>query len=314
MDHAVAVEERDLDQSEEQHRPAFFRPGARSARKRHQRHDATLAVVVRAHHEEDVLDRDHQHQCPGDQRQHAVNPRRRHRGRPLKALPHRIKGRRADVAVDHAERGDGQVPLDRSRGVGARRGGVRGRCSRFAQLASFPAPRCIPLARAREIAQEKVDASSISNARGVGIGLCQARFIADAGGRNDGEDGLRSRDVRLFEHGGWERAASGPTPPAFSPMPAAPPIEVASLAASAARSGIRVLDLACGPGLVTGAATRRDAAATGYDFSIAILTRGARGPIPTSRFDQGDAEASPLRGWHVRRRRLEFRDAPFPAP
>lgn len=95
--------------------------------------------------------------------------------------------------------------------------------------------------------------------------------------------------IRQFEHAGWERAASAY---AHTFAQASGAYVEALLNRTAAGRGTRILDLACGPGVVTGAAARRGAAATGYDFSAAML-REARAAHPALHFEQGDAEALP---------------------
>ena len=96
--------------------------------------------------------------------------------------------------------------------------------------------------------------------------------------------------VRAFEHAGWEKAA-----PAYGDTFAAASGEYvdALLDAADIRPEFRVLDLCCGPGLVTEAAARRGAAATGLDFSPAMLAE-ARAAHPGLHFDEGDAEAMPV--------------------
>ncbi|HEY1797666.1 MAG TPA: methyltransferase domain-containing protein [Stellaceae bacterium] len=95
--------------------------------------------------------------------------------------------------------------------------------------------------------------------------------------------------IRQFEHAGWERAA-GAYADTFAH--ASGTYIQALLDAAAIGTGIRVLDLACGPGIVTWAAARRGAVATGYDFSAAML-REAQRQHPDMTFEQGDAEALP---------------------
>jgi SAM-dependent methyltransferase len=95
--------------------------------------------------------------------------------------------------------------------------------------------------------------------------------------------------IRQFEHAGWERAAAAY---ADTFAHASGAYIDALLDRAAVGAGTRVLDLACGPGLVTWAAARRGAIATGYDFSEAML-REARRAHPDITFYQGDAEALP---------------------
>ena len=90
-----------------------------------------FALVVGAHHDRDVFDRDDQQQRVDDERQHAedVRVRRGHRMRAEEALAHRIQRTGADVAIDDADSGQrewkdrawsrgsaGQVPPIRRRG------------------------------------------------------------------------------------------------------------------------------------------------------------------------------------------------------
>jgi SAM-dependent methyltransferase len=93
--------------------------------------------------------------------------------------------------------------------------------------------------------------------------------------------------VRAFEHGRWQRAAAvyestfaGATRPYVDAL----------LDAAAVGSGMRLLDIACGPGLVASSAVARGAMATGMDFSPAMLAV-ARQRNAAIRFDEGDAES-----------------------
>ena len=96
--------------------------------------------------------------------------------------------------------------------------------------------------------------------------------------------------VRAFEHAGWEKAAS-----AYSATFATASGEFveALLDAAEISAQTQMLDLCCGPGMVTGAASRRGAIAGGLDFSPAMLAE-ARANFPNLRFHQVDAEAMPL--------------------
>ena len=95
--------------------------------------------------------------------------------------------------------------------------------------------------------------------------------------------------VRAFEHAGWQRAA-GEYDATFARASA--PFVGALLDAADIGAGVRLLDLCCGTGVVTGAAGRRGAVPTGVDFSPAMLAE-ARRAHPQLRFDEGDAEALP---------------------
>jgi SAM-dependent methyltransferase len=90
-----------------------------------------------------------------------------------------------------------------------------------------------------------------------------------------------------FERVGWERAARFYVD-SFGPltMQAAP----ALLDAVGAKEGLRLLDVACGPGFVAAAAAKRRATATGLDFAAAMIDEATR-RHPGIEFQQGDAEA-----------------------
>ena len=89
--------------------------------------------------------------------------------------------------------------------------------------------------------------------------------------------------VRAFEHGRWQRAAT--VYEATFASATRPFIDALLDAADVAR-GVRLLDIACGPGFVASQARERGADATGLDFSPAMLAvaaardaaRGARNP------------------------------------
>jgi SAM-dependent methyltransferase len=95
--------------------------------------------------------------------------------------------------------------------------------------------------------------------------------------------------VRHFERARWQQAASAyeasfatATKQFIDPL----------LDAADIQSGTRLLDIACGPGLVTARAKLRGAVPCGLDFSSAMLAI-ARMRHPTIDFDEGDAETLP---------------------
>lgn len=95
---------------------------------------------------------------------------------------------------------------------------------------------------------------------------------------------------REFEHAGWERAASD-YPVTFGRVTSLviePLLDAARVA-----GGDRLLDVACGPGLVAAAAIRRGAVATGIDFSSAMI-EVARRLCPAAEFHEADALALPF--------------------
>jgi SAM-dependent methyltransferase len=95
---------------------------------------------------------------------------------------------------------------------------------------------------------------------------------------------------RDFERAGWERVVAvyrdawgSLTSQAIAPL----------LDAVRAGPGVRILDVATGPGYVAGAAARRKAEVVGVDFSVPMLAE-ARRREPGVDFREGDAEALPF--------------------
>jgi SAM-dependent methyltransferase len=93
-----------------------------------------------------------------------------------------------------------------------------------------------------------------------------------------------------FEHAGWERAAEHYAD-AFGNLTLQTAVPL--LDAVNAGAGTRLLDVACGPGFVSGAAARRGADVVGLDFSRAMIDQ-ARRTQPSVTFREGDAEALPF--------------------
>jgi SAM-dependent methyltransferase len=93
-----------------------------------------------------------------------------------------------------------------------------------------------------------------------------------------------------FEHAGWERAAQfyGDAFGSLTAQTAGPMLD-----AVGASGGARLLDVACGPGFIAGAAADRGALVTGLDFSAAMVAQ-ARQRLPALTFREGDAEALPF--------------------
>ncbi len=95
---------------------------------------------------------------------------------------------------------------------------------------------------------------------------------------------------REFERQGWEKAAHGYhdcfgslTTQAVEPL----------LDAVGAGPGVRLLDVASGPGYVADAAVKRGASAVGVDFTAAMVAQ-ARERYPGADYREGDAEALPF--------------------
>ena len=95
---------------------------------------------------------------------------------------------------------------------------------------------------------------------------------------------------REFEHAGWERVARAYAD-AWPGLTAQ--FGERLLDAVGVGEGMRVLDVAAGPGVVTRAAARRGARALGLDFSVAMV-QVARGANPGIEFREGDAQALPF--------------------
>ncbi len=95
---------------------------------------------------------------------------------------------------------------------------------------------------------------------------------------------------REFEHSGWQSIPAGYheafgslTSQAIGPL----------LDAVRAKKGVKLLDIASGPGYVAAAAAQRGAIVLGIDFSAAMVAK-AREIHPAVEYREGDAEALPL--------------------
>jgi ubiquinone/menaquinone biosynthesis C-methylase UbiE len=97
-------------------------------------------------------------------------------------------------------------------------------------------------------------------------------------------------NFREFEHAGWEKATAR-YDEAFGRL-TTQCIEPLLDAVSAGR-GVKLLDVASGPGYVAGAAAKRGAIVVGTDFAQAMVAE-ARRRYPTIRFQEADAEALPF--------------------
>jgi ubiquinone/menaquinone biosynthesis C-methylase UbiE len=95
---------------------------------------------------------------------------------------------------------------------------------------------------------------------------------------------------KQFERAGYSRVAEG-----YDQATAQVTSQVndAMLDAVEARSGTRLLDVACGPGWLSAAAAQRGAIVTGLDFATNMLTI-ARARCPEAAFHEGDAEDLPF--------------------
>lgn len=97
---------------------------------------------------------------------------------------------------------------------------------------------------------------------------------------------LNDDDFTRFEHDGWERVA-GKYDSVWSSLTRQfiPPL----LSAARLSSGLRLLDLACGPGYVSAAAKQFGASPVGVDFSSQMVCVAAR-LYPSLEFQEGDAQ------------------------
>jgi hypothetical protein len=105
--HAIAVEERRSDQSQRDDDLSTHRVGVAPLllkNERQQRENSALAIVVRAHDENDVLDADDDYQRPDDQREDAVDVVGGWLDAvfELEAFAQRVKRTGTDVPVDDA--------------------------------------------------------------------------------------------------------------------------------------------------------------------------------------------------------------------
>ncbi len=104
------------------------------------------------------------------------------------------------------------------------------------------------------------------------------------------EASVNASTFKAFEHAGWEKVASlyhdyfsSLTSQIISPL----------LEAVNVRAGMRLLDVATGPGHVAANAAGYGAKVVGLDFSGAMVAE-ARRRYPTLEFREGDAEALPF--------------------
>src|SRR5207244_639989 len=107
---AVRVQERRPKDAEDDHEASRRQPPRQAAAvdECHQGEHAPFALVVRPDDHDVVLDRHHDHQGPEHERQYAEHVARcdGYAVGPGERITNRVQGARADVAVDHAERGE----------------------------------------------------------------------------------------------------------------------------------------------------------------------------------------------------------------
>lgn len=96
---------------------------------------------------------------------------------------------------------------------------------------------------------------------------------------------------RQFEHSGWQGIPQQ-YHEAFGEL-TTQSIEPLLAAAAGVKAGIKVIDIATGPGYVAAAAARRGATVIGVDFSAAMVVEAQR-RNPEIEFREGDAEQLPF--------------------
>ena len=95
---------------------------------------------------------------------------------------------------------------------------------------------------------------------------------------------------REFERSGWERAAASYADTFEDVSKQFVPALLDSIGVA---TGCKLLDVACGPGVVAAAASLRGADVTGVDFSPNMVAEAKR-RLPALLFREGDAEALPF--------------------
>ena len=116
----------------------------------------------------------------------------------------------------------------------------------------------------------------------------------------------QSRDPQqfsAFELAGWDSNISG-YDSAFGAV--ARQTVGSMLDAAHVTRGMRVLDVCCGPGMLSAGALERGAEAVGLDFSVEAVEL-ARKLVPKGRFERGDAQALPFPAGTLRCRALRLR-------
>jgi len=104
------------------------------------------------------------------------------------------------------------------------------------------------------------------------------------------ESSKQAEAFATFEHEGWEAVCEG-YETHFGRL-TRQSVD-ALLDAAAVSSGMRVLDVCCGPGMISAAVAAREAEATGLDFSAATVELAAA-RVPQACFREGDAQALPF--------------------
>ncbi|GMT41331.1 MAG: hypothetical protein IEMM0001_2066 [bacterium] len=104
------------------------------------------------------------------------------------------------------------------------------------------------------------------------------------------ESSNEPQDFTKFEHDGWEAISRG-YEQHFSGLTTQSVTAV--LDAAAVKSDSRVLDVCCGPGMLTAAALARGAQTVGIDFSAEVV-KIASSNVPDAAIHKGDAQSLPF--------------------
>ena len=115
---------------------------------------------------------------------------------------------------------------------------------------------------------------------------------------------------RAFEHDAWERAAASYAE-SFETITAL--FAQSLIQAAGCTTGARVLDVACGSGLISSLVSSLGAEATGVDFSPAMIAQ-ARRAFPCISFYEADAEDLPFDDGHFDCVLVGFGIHHFPSP
>ena len=105
-----------------------------------------------------------------------------------------------------------------------------------------------------------------------------------------GEDATGAATFKEMEHSGWH--AKAPTYDAFAGQVTNQAMD-ALLDAAGVAAGMRLLDVACGPGYGAGAAAARGAKAVGVDFAEDMVGEAIKN-FPSAEFQVGDGENLPF--------------------
>lgn len=104
------------------------------------------------------------------------------------------------------------------------------------------------------------------------------------------ESSKEPREFTKFEHQGWETISRG-YEQHFGPLTSQSTSALLDLAEVG--TGVSVLDVCCGPGMISAAAVERGAKASGIDFSSEAINI-AKSNVEGAEFREGDAQSLPF--------------------